>query len=185
MIDIRIIACLAICAVTFVAVFLFFLQKRRRWGELVRVRVNPEDVRSEDIAGYFKEIAISLDERPRKLRLVLDGRNIEGKEIALDFTPKGRMEIHAGGDKKSFSLRNRWIPEHPLPFVFSSKPKTLFIKPVNSNRFRVMLNIPFCFPGWIFPLLCLTATIGVLTIRLELIVFVLTLLVCRNILRCR
>ena len=75
MIDIRIITCLATCAVTFVAVFLWVIIRKQMWGELVRVRVNPEDARSEDIAGYFKEIAISLDERPRNLRLVLDGRN--------------------------------------------------------------------------------------------------------------
>jgi hypothetical protein len=185
MIDVEIIISLATCAVTFVAVFLWVIIRKQMWGELVRVRVNPEDARSEDIAGYFKEIAISLDERPRNLRLVLDGRNFEGKEVALDFTSKGKMEISVGEDKTSFSLRNRWIPEHPIPLVFSSKPKKLFVKQVDANRFRVMSNIDFRPVKWMSPLLCLVATIGVLTVNLQLIVFVLTMLVCLHMLRCQ
>jgi hypothetical protein len=177
MIDIRIIACIATCAVTFVAVFLWKVIRKRMWGELVTLRIDPDDVRSEVIAGYFKEIAISLDERPRNLRLILDGRNVEGKKIALDFTSKGGMEILAGDDKKRFSLRSRWIPDHSLPLEFSSKPKTLFVKAVDSNRFRVMSDCPFCERGWIAPLLCLIMTAGAFTANFELIVFALTVLI--------
>ena len=169
-----------ISAVTIVAVFIYM---RFRWGELVRVRVNPDDVRSEDIAGYFKEVAISLDERPRKLKLILDGRNNVGKDIALNFTSKGRMEVWVGGDKKSFSLRNRWIPDHSLPLVFSDKRKTLFVKPVDSNRFRVMERYPFNYPRWINPIICIILTVGIFTTRFELVAFASSLMICLYVLK--
>jgi hypothetical protein len=183
MIDVEIIISLATCAVTFVAVFLWVIIRKQMWGELVRVRVNPDDVRSEDIAGYFKEVAISLDERPRKLKLILDGRNNVGKDVALNFTSKGRMEVWVGGDKKSFSLRNRWIPDHSLPLVFSDKRKTLFVKPVDSNRFRVMERYPFNYPRWINPIICIILTVGIFTTRFELVAFASSLMICLYVLK--
>lgn len=174
---------IAVFAVTMLTAFAFAAWRKRRWGERVLLRVDPDSPVASDIAGYFREIAVSLDERPRRLRLVLDGRNNAGKRVALDFGKKGNMAVFAGDGEAFFSLRGRWIPDHPLPLVFSSKTKTLFVAPVDANRFRVMSRYPFRVPRHIEAIACIVATAGVLSVSLELISFSLAVLVCANVFR--
>ncbi len=97
-----------------------------------------------ELAEWFREIARELDARPRRLNLVVHGA--EGVDAWLDFDPAdGEMvaRVDGCGDEK-FSLRRRWLPEHPVPLRLSrasaaGEMRTLLVDPIDTNRFRVRI----------------------------------------------
>lgn len=136
--------------------------RARRWGLPVRVRVDPEEPRAEEVAGYLREIAVRLDERPERMRVEVVAENAGGRGIELDADGVRRLVVRVeGGGEAKVNLRMRWIADHPLPLKLPGK-KTLYIEPVDANRFRVMEEIPFeVGNGWKIGA-ALLATAGVL-----------------------
>ena len=156
----------------------------RHWGDPVSVRVDPLCPRASDIADYFRQIAISLDENPRRMCLTLNGCNEEGKTISLDFKKDKTMQVFVGEECENFSLRNRWIAEHPLPLVFSGRKRVLYIQVVDANRFRVMASHPFTFPMYVYLFSMILFCIGLFIPSLECIVsslsFSLSVMLCNR-----
>ena len=144
------------------------LWRTRRWGLPVRIKVDPDAPSADAIAGYFAAVARRLDERPERMGVVIDGRTADRRAISLDFTPDGFMCVTVEGEEpKKFGLRNRWIPDHPVPLNLSSC--RLWIEPVDANRFRVMDALPFRVPPAIYAMCSLLAAIGVVCVLPECI----------------
>ena len=116
------------------------LWRERRWGLPVRITVDPDNPSAAALADYFATVARRLDERPERMRLVIDGRTAARRALTLD------------------SLRRRWIPDHPVPLDL--RACRLWIEPVEANRFRVMDRIPFRVPPAVYALCALLATAG-------------------------
>ena len=76
----------------------------------MRVVVDPEDPKPSDIAGYLAEIAKRLDERPERMRIVFDGRNVRKRAISLDVETDHALRVTVEGHRASrVDLRGRWI----------------------------------------------------------------------------
>ena len=98
------------------------LWRTRRWGLPVRIKVDPDAPSADAIAGYFAAVARRLDERPVRMRLVIEAANGENRAIALDFTPEGEMAVSVEGHRtRKMDLRRRWIPEHPVPLATATR----------------------------------------------------------------
>ena len=152
----------------------------------VTVTVDADDPRPADVARYFAEIAVRLDEHPERMRIVVDAP--EG--MALDLEPDGRMAICMPGRRTfHFDLRRRWIAEHPVPFhlgsggtsrlarIFRSRRlPVLYVDPVDANRFRVTDRLPFAVPLAACVSLSLMATIAAVLVSPQLLAFVLGVL---------
>ncbi len=135
------------------------LWRERRWGLPARITVDPDHPSADALAEYFATVARRLDERPERMRLVIDGRTTARRALTLDFRPDGAMCAWVEGDEpKRFSLRRRWIPDHPVPLDL--RACRLWIEPVDANRFRVMDRVPFRVPGGVYALCALLATAG-------------------------
>ena len=137
----------------------------RRWGLPVRIVVDPDDPTPSAIAGYLAEVACRLDERPERMRLVVEAANAGDRAISLDFTPEGEMVVAVEGHRsKKMDLRRRWIPEHPVPLVLWARRQRrkvrLYIDPVDVNRFRVMSAVPCRAPAGLYVACSLLATAG-------------------------
>ena len=144
----------------------------RRWGLPVRIVVDPDDPTPAAIAGYLAEVACRLDERPERMRLVIEASNAGDRAISLDFTPTGEMVVAVEGHRpKKMDLRHRWIPEHPVPLVLwarRQRRKTLlYIDPVDANRFRVMSAVPCSVPALLYVAGTLLATVGAILVSPE------------------
>ena len=130
-----------------------------RWGLPVRITVDPDNPSADALADYFATVARRLDERPERMRLVIDGRTAARRALTLDFLPDGAMCACVEGETPvRFSLRRRWIPDHPVPLDL--RACRLWIEPVDANRFRVMDRVPFRVPGGVYALCALLATAG-------------------------
>lgn len=167
---------LAVGAALFVACFAVPFAVRwwrlRRWGLPVRIIVDPDDPTPSAIAAYLAEVACRLDERPERMRLVIEASNAEGRAVALDFTPTGEMVVSVDGHRsKKMSLRHRWIPEHPVPLVLWSRRQKrkvrLYVDPVDANRFRVMSAVPCPVPAGLYVACSLLATVGAILVSPE------------------
>ena len=148
----------------------------------VTVTVDADDPRPSDVARYFAEIAARLDERPERMRIVVDAP--EG--MALDIEPDGRMAIRMPGRRTfRFDLRGRWIADHPVPFplglvkqpwpirIFRSRRlPVLYVDPVDANRFRVTDRLQFAVPIAVYVLLSLAAALAAILVSPHLIAFV-------------
>ena len=135
------------------------LWRARRWGLPVRITVDPDNPSAAALADYFATVARRLDERPERMRLVIDGRTAAHRALTLDFLPDGAMCASVEGETPvRFSLRRRWIPDHPVPLDL--RACRLWIEPVEANRFRVMDRVPFRVPGGVYALCALLATAG-------------------------
>ena len=135
------------------------LWRERRWGLPARITVDPDNPSADALAEYFATVARRLDERPERMHLVIDGRTTARRALTLDFLPDGAMCACVDGEKpKRFSLRRRWIPDHPVPLDL--RACRLWIEPVDANRFRVMDRVPFCVPWAVYALCALLATAG-------------------------
>ena len=155
-IAVSVLACMLAAALPWV----LRLWRERRWGLPARITVDPDNPSAEALVDYFATVARRLDERPERMRLVIDGRTTAHRALTLDFQPDGRMCACVEGDAPvRFSLRRRWIPDHPVPLALRSC--RLWIEPVDANRFRVMDSVPFCVPGTVYALCALVATAGV------------------------
>lgn len=142
--------------------------RRRRWGLPVRVWVDPDDPRPNDIAHYLAEIAQRLDAQPERMRLVFDGRNAQNKEISLDVTSARTLSVRVAGHRaKTVDLRARWIADHPVPLDL--RRAVLYIEPVDANRFRVMSVPPFAPPAAVYVACSLVATLGLVFLVPELV----------------
>ena len=136
------------------------LWRARRWGLPARITVDPDAPSAAALAEYFATVARRLDERPARMRLVIDGRTASRRALSLDFLPDGAMCACVEGEKPvRFSLRRRWIPDHPVPLDL--RACRLWIEPVEANRFRVMDRVPFRVPGSVYVFCALLATAGV------------------------
>ena len=142
--------------------------KMRRWGLPVRVVVDPENPRPEDIAGYLAEIACRLDEHPERMRIVFEGRNEQNRAILLDVDEDRTLRVSVDGRRsKRLDLRGRGIADHPVPL--SLKRAVLYVEPVDVNRFRVMTSIPFSVPTVFYVLCSLAATWGLVRLSPEIL----------------
>ena len=132
----------------------------------VRIKVDPDAPSANAIAGYFAAVARRLDERPERMKVVIDGHSADRRAISLDFTPDGSMCVTVEGDEpKKFGFRSRWIPDHPVPLNLRSC--RLWIEPVDANRFRVMDSLPFLVSPAIYAMCSLLAAIGVICVLPE------------------
>ena len=123
----------------------------------VHIWIREENANPQEIAGYFVELARRLDERPRKMRLIVEST----VSASLDFDPKdGNPVVSVCGEKCSFDIRRRWIPEHPVPLEFGRRQKVLLVDPVEGNRFRVRSGCKIALPGWVYTVF---AASGILT----------------------
>ena len=135
------------------------LWREWRWGLPARITVDPDNPSADALAEYFATVARRLDERPERMRLVIDGRTSARRALTLDFLPDGAMCACVEGETPvRFSLRRRWIPDHPVPLDL--RACRLWIEPVEANRFRVMDRVPFRVPGGVYALCALLATAG-------------------------
>ena len=142
------------------------LWREWRWGLPARITVDPDHPSADALAKYFATVARRLDERPERMRLVIDGRTAERRTLSLDFLPDGAMCACVEGETPvRFSLRRRWIPDHPVPLDL--RACRLWIEPVEANRFRVMDRVPFRVPGGVYALCALLATAGVVWLAPE------------------
>ena len=147
----------------------------------VRVTIDTDDPRPRDVARYLAEIAARLDERPERMRIVFDAP----PGVELDLEDDGRLVVRAPGYRAHrFDLRRRWIADHPVPLALSPRPLlslrflrllrplTLFVDPVDGNRFRVTDRLPFRVPPAVYFALSLVAVVGVLLFSPELLLAV-------------
>ena len=138
----------------------------------VHIWIREENANPQEIAGYFVELARRLDEHPRKMRLIVEST----VPASLDFDPKdGNPVVSVCGEKSSFDIRRRWIPEHPVPLEFGKKPTSLLIDPVDGNRFRVGSGRRIVLPGWAYAIFAASATLTVLTLHPVAIVLTLAI----------
>ena len=130
-----------------------------RWGLPARITVDPDAPSAAALAEYFATVARRLDEHPERMRLVIDGRTAARRALTLDFLPDGEMCACVEGEPpKRFSLRRRWIPDHPVPLDL--RACRLWIEPVEANRFRVMDRVPFRVPGGVYAVCALLAVVS-------------------------
>ena len=135
--------------------------RRRRWGLPVRVTVDPDDPRPAAIAGYLAQIAQRLDERPERMRVVFDGRNRAHLAITLDLAPDRALRVGVEGRRaRALDLRGRWLADHPTPLDL--RRATLYVEPVEANRFRVMPAPPFRLPRALYVACSLAVTLGLI-----------------------
>ena len=135
------------------------LWREWRWGLPARITVDPDHPSADALADYFATVARRLDERPERMRLVIDGRTAARRALTLDFLPDGAMSVCVEGEApKRFSLRRRWIPDHPVPLDL--RACRLWIEPVEANRFRVMDRVPFRVPGGVYAVCALLAVVS-------------------------
>lgn len=138
----------------------------------VHIWIREENADPQEVAGYFVELARRLDERPRKMRLIVEST----VPASLDFDPKdGNPVVSVCGEKCSFDIRRRWIPEHPVPLEFGKKPTSLLIDPVDGNRFRVRSGHRIVLPSWAYAIFAASATLTVLTLHPVAIVLTLAI----------
>ena len=133
--------------------------RARRWGLPARITVDPDAPSAAALVEYFATVARRLDECPERMRLVIDGRTAARRALTLDFLPDGEMCACVEGEPpKRFSLRRRWIPDHPVPLDL--RACRLWIEPVEANRFRVMDRVPFRVPGGVYAVCALLAVVS-------------------------
>lgn len=104
-------------------------------------------------AGGIRELAQMMDEKPEKMKV-----NISGK-AEIDMDSSGRIIFRVAGHRPDrIDLRRRWIADHPLPL---KTPCTLYLTPVDANRFRVRLFPEIKIPTWWWWICSILATIGI------------------------
>ncbi len=130
---------------------------RRRKRLPVTVTIDEADPQPEVVAGYLAEIAVRLDERPERMRIRFNAP----PGITLDLDPDGRLAIRAEGAKPHlFSLRGRWIADHPVPFALRNA--VLYVDPVDANRFRVSDSLELAVPAYAYVIFSFTAVAALL-----------------------
>ncbi len=161
----------ALMAASFAAPFLARAVKARRGWERVLVAFDAERCSPEFVARSWATVAQSLDERPRRLRAVVEPCGEVGRNVSMDWERDGRIAIRVDGTSvKRMDLRGRWIPDHPVPLPLTHpghfrrrrhRKLRLFFAPVDANRFRVSLRPDFRAPAWLFAVCSAVAATGV------------------------
>ena len=140
----------------------------------VHIWIREENADPQEVAGYFVELARRLDERPRKMRLIVEST----VPASLDFDPKdGNPVVYVCGERYSFDIRRRWIPEHPVPLEFGRQQVVLFVDPVEDNRFRVRSGRKIALPGWVYAVFAVSGTLTAVTLHPAAIVLTLVIAV--------
>lgn len=107
--------------------------------ERVSVTMPRREPSCEALRRYFAEVFASLDARPRRLLVALDVRNDAGVRFAIDFS-RGELLLRSRGASLAVQLRNRYIPEHPVPLELPASGVAKFVMtPAGGNRVRVRL----------------------------------------------
>lgn len=147
----------------------------------VHIWIREENACPREIAGYFTELARTLDEHPRKMRLVIES----SVPVTLDFDPSdGNPVVCSRGETFRFGIRRRWLPEHPVPLEFGKGPVVLFVDPVDGNRFRVRAGRRYSLPWWVYPLAAVSGVVAAVTLHPAAITFtaaVMAVLVVRHV----
>ena len=132
----------------------------------VHIWIREENATPEELAGYFTELARRLDAHPQKMRLMIES----SVPAVLDFDPAdGEPVVSVGGQTQKFSLRHRWLPEHPVPLPLGPVPASakkcvvLLIDPIDGNRFRVRSRRVFWVPRSLYALFAVVAVAAVIT----------------------
>lgn len=90
------------------------------------------------LRGYFAEIFAALDECPRILFVTVHGASLCKPPFIIDFEEGEPIFRREGSRSARANFRNRYLPEHPVPFRFSKKCPTYFLFiPAGSNRIKV------------------------------------------------
>ena len=111
--------------------------------EYARIAVDPFEPSCEALRGYYAEVFVSLDERPRKLLLTVDVRNSKGERFAIDFE-RGEPVFVSNSGRAASSFRNRYIAEHPVPLQLPTRGAAVFVlTPASGNRVKVKKAIFF------------------------------------------
>lgn len=128
----------------------------------VHIWIREENATPAEIAGYFISIAQRLDERPQKMRLVVES----SVPSVLDFDPSdGNPVVTVGGGSCKFDVRHRWLPEHAVPLEFGARPVALLIDPIEGNRFRVRSGRRIAIPVWSYAVFAASASVSVVTLH--------------------
>ena len=105
--------------------------------ERVSIYLDREDPMPAEFKACIAKVFSSLDEKPRRLFLLIDARNRKGAGVSVDFVDgepvfmvEGRRAVHA-------SLRKRWLAEHVVPLVLHGGIARLVLEPTSGNRVRV------------------------------------------------
>lgn len=145
----------------------------------VHVWITERNAEPEELAGYLAEIARRMDESPRRMCIVVES----SVQASLDVDPSdGNLVAKVAGSESRFSLRRRWLPEHPVPLEFGpsqgvrSRRTVLLADPTSGNRFRVRSCRAFGFPAWAYALLAASASVAAVTFNGIAVVFALSLL---------
>ncbi|MGN0853762.1 MAG: hypothetical protein ACI4Q3_10370 [Kiritimatiellia bacterium] len=167
-----------IFALSFGFPFLLRLMRARRWGLPVRIAIDPADPDPRKVASYLAEVACRLDERPERMRLVIEAFNFAGRAVVLDWERDRRIAVRVEGMPVCrLDLRNRWIPDHPVPlslqprarFSRKTRPRVLYVDPVDANRFRVLTSPEFGRPPAVLFFCTIAATVALVFVVPELL----------------
>ena len=134
----------------------------------VHIWIRESNASPAEIAGYFTELARRLDEKPQKMRLMIES----SVPVALDFNPSdGHPAVTVSGETVKFKMRHRWIPEHDVPLELGPDPTrrmrriTLLIDPVDGNRFRVRSRLMPAVPDWMYVLAAVAGIVAAVTLH--------------------
>ena len=110
----------------------------------VRIRLDPDDPRPQELADCLAALAARLDERPQPMRVAITAAAPGGLPVVLDLLGDGSaFSISAGAHRPvKLNLRRRWIPEHPVPLTLRpGRTTVLYATPTDANRFRVSTRV--------------------------------------------
>ena len=128
----------------------------------VHIWIREENATPAEVAGYFISIAQRLDERPQKMRLVVES----SVPSVLGFDPSdGNPVVTVSGGSCKFDIRHRWLPEHAVPLEFGARPVALLIDPIEGSRFRVRSGRRIAIPVWSYAVFAASASVSVVTLH--------------------
>ncbi len=152
----------------------------------VHIWISERNADPGELAGYFVEIARRMDGSPERMCLVVES----SVPASLDVDPAdGLLVARIAGGERRFSLRGRWLPEHPVPLELGPGPggrarKTvLLVDPTCGNRFRVRSCRAFGIPPWAYAAFAALASLAAVTLGAVAIVLAAALAVAAVVLK--
>lgn len=140
----------------------------------VHIWLTERNANPDELAGYLVEIAKRMDASPERMCLIVDST----VPASLDIDPSdGNLVARISGAERRFSLRHRWLPEHPVPIEFGPalgggrcrartvrrRRTVLLIDPTDGNRFRVRTCRVFGIPALTYLAFAASASIAAVT----------------------
>ena len=106
--------------------------------EKAEIALDRDDPSPAELRGYFADVFVSLDERPRPVMLSLSTWNDRGTRFSISLK-NGEPVFNADdGRSAKADFRGRWLGMHPspleLPFLGSAH---LVLEPAGGNRVAV------------------------------------------------